>query len=270
MLPYMALEASEPSPVASVVDSQLRCPSCEYNLTGIADQPSDSGIEYRCPECGASFDPQELERIRASGLGPIPIWEDKVRSLAVRFSFMCLATWFTPWRVGRTFPLRHRPDAAWPFRAIVIAVAIYLYLISSAFSLDGDGYLVSLAAAIGALIGVIVCELLIWAAFSQTLGKDNTRRGLVGMFRSFVILSTIVLGVGAARGFYMYRSPMPAIALLLLWWWLALGSAIAAVPGSVRHKVIVIATIPVAAAIAIFGGFFCGIFIGATLLPIFP
>jgi hypothetical protein len=41
-------------PQSAAVDTALRCPQCEYNLTGLA--------EPRCPECGARFDWEELRR----------------------------------------------------------------------------------------------------------------------------------------------------------------------------------------------------------------
>ncbi len=40
--------------------SDLFCPKCDYNLTGLT--------ENRCPECGTVFDPEELARLFASSL----------------------------------------------------------------------------------------------------------------------------------------------------------------------------------------------------------
>ena len=43
----------------------LFCPGCGYNLTGL--------IENRCPECGKTFDPEELRRRIAEGIQPITL-----------------------------------------------------------------------------------------------------------------------------------------------------------------------------------------------------
>lgn len=42
---------------ASVDDSGLHCPHCEYNLTGL--------LQNRCPECESNFDPRQLAEEKA-------------------------------------------------------------------------------------------------------------------------------------------------------------------------------------------------------------
>jgi hypothetical protein len=47
-------ETNVPMPTAVPSDTGLRCPRCEYNLTGL--------VEARCPECGTTFDWEDVRR----------------------------------------------------------------------------------------------------------------------------------------------------------------------------------------------------------------
>ena len=73
-------------------DSGLRCPECQYNLTGL--------VAPRCPECGAAFDWEDVRRTAAN---PIRIRHEKARGWDHVPAFF--VTWatvlFTPWIFAR-------------------------------------------------------------------------------------------------------------------------------------------------------------------------
>lgn len=81
-----------PPQQSSSVDTGLRCPVCEYNLTGLS--------EPRCPECGQLFDWDELRRA-ASG-APVISFE---RARGWRKVTAFVVTWatvlFAPWVFAR-------------------------------------------------------------------------------------------------------------------------------------------------------------------------
>jgi hypothetical protein len=66
----------------ATADSGLRCPACEYNLTGLT--------EPRCPECGAGFSWEQLRN--AAGAKPSIAFEAERGSGKIR-GF--IRTWFT-------------------------------------------------------------------------------------------------------------------------------------------------------------------------------
>jgi len=83
-------------------DSGLRCPQCDYNLTGLT--------EKRCPECGSAFDPEELREILAGRPGPIPGWDDRYRSTwIVGLARACRLMWFRPTEFAQPFSVDVRP-----------------------------------------------------------------------------------------------------------------------------------------------------------------
>jgi hypothetical protein len=235
-------------------DSGLRCLRCNYNLTGVADN--------RCPECGTTFERRHIEAILAGAPTPIPIWEDPGVSLPIRFIRMCLATWFTPWRVGRTFPSRYGLNSAVSFRWLATAVALGVYFVGSIGWLTSDGYARSAAWAVGFILGVSTCEALIASVYVLAVAElSDASGGIIGMFRSFMILSTTVLGLGRAWGVpkhaYGMLSGNDLLAFsagcLFLWWWAALGTGIMMIrarEGAAR-RIVVLALIPTAAAVAV-------------------
>ena len=84
-------EPSQISDTSDVGDSGLRCPECQYNLTGLT--------ESRCPECGTVFDWQDV-RLRA---GPATIAFERARGWAKLGAIF--VTWatvlFVPWIFAR-------------------------------------------------------------------------------------------------------------------------------------------------------------------------
>lgn len=81
---------------AAPVDVGLRCPRCDYNLTGLS--------AARCPECGTPFDPRELRRRMRFR----PIAFERARRW--RKVPMFVVTWatvmFAPWVFARQIVVR--------------------------------------------------------------------------------------------------------------------------------------------------------------------
>jgi hypothetical protein len=80
------------APVMPPTDAGLRCPQCDYNLTGLADP--------RCPECGEAFD---WEQVRRAAANPPRIYFEHVRGWRKVPGFF--VTWatvlFAPWVFAR-------------------------------------------------------------------------------------------------------------------------------------------------------------------------
>jgi hypothetical protein len=87
---------------AAPTDSGLRCPACEYNLTGLS--------EPRCPECGTSFTWEDV-RLAAANQPTIAFeqvggWR-KVPAFFVTWAMVLLAPWIFARQAVRRVSLRH-------------------------------------------------------------------------------------------------------------------------------------------------------------------
>lgn len=104
---------------SAAADSGLRCPECEYNLTGL--------IEARCPECGRRFDWDEVRRAAASC--PTIAFE---RARGWRKAPAFVVTWatvlFAPWIFARQIVQRVSWRHGLAFAGICFAGTSLAYL----------------------------------------------------------------------------------------------------------------------------------------------
>lgn len=244
----------------------MRCPICEYNLTGV--------VEDRCPECGRRFNRKRLAALAAGGSAPIPVWDERERPLSARFATMCLLTWFRPARVGRTFPQRYSIRSARRFRALVvlagtIGAGLVLNLAEPRTEFIGAMF-VGLVGGVG---GAVVFERLFAAVLagfvaprspSQVKDTSESWHGLVGMFRTFGLLEALA----AAAALRLTQTPwfsaaagltVAAIYVIPFWWAAALSSAVAAKPGLRVSRVFLVSIALVVAVIALLAATMLGL-----------
>jgi hypothetical protein len=240
-------------------DSGLRCPGCEYNLTGLAGN--------RCPECGRSFNLKALKRALAGQGRPVPGWDDGRQPPLVAFVLTCLRIWFTPLKFAMRFPSSCLPSSAVRFRRLALLAAMAMVVfglgMTWAFSVPtaappipptDSSIAIVLASFAGLVAAIQVCERLLVDNFSAALRRTGCAcpqsmwRDLVGFHRSFLLLGALVLWPAMT---------CPMILLLVpAWWWLnlSLTATQLATPGSYRF--IAVAMIPVIAFLSIsIGGF---------------
>lgn len=235
-------------------DSGLRCPQCEYNLTGLT--------ENRCPECGSAFDPEELRRVFSGAPLPIPGWEvPRNPSLLRRFLTTCRMSWFQPSEFGRRFPWSYDLGAAGQFwivaRGIATAIlgigVVGLMLPTVGHADRGVPLVVFGLAAAMFLSCSLVCEALVVLAIVLLVTRKVRTRpvralpdsipastswwGLVAFYSSFLIASALVFAFDAVASTcwsdYLPKHVVERAIVAgelgpLLWWSWALGSAIAA------------------------------------------
>jgi hypothetical protein len=245
-------------PAVTPADSGLRCPRCEYNLTGLT--------ENRCPECGTAFDPEELRRILAGQWGPIPGWDDRGGAhILVAFARVCWTIWFAPGAFARRFPLCHDRYSATAFRWLARAVAVGIFWITPVIlyvAMGGfPGKARHLAPAIlvfylpivlSGLFASAACEMVLSVLLDVAVGRimpphpraTRSWSGLVGFYSSFLIITAATagvagnviiahLGVGTRLGDTLL---LPLFAVDLLWWWYCLGRPWRSAPSAARGE----------------------------------
>jgi hypothetical protein len=122
-----------------LVDSGLRCPRCEYNLTGL--------IDARCPECGAPF---SWEAVRAAADNRPTIAFERVRGRRKLSAF--IVTWatvlFAPWIFARQIAQRVGWRHGLAFAGICFAGTSLAY----AFDMDWEVHVAWLSAAVACVL----------------------------------------------------------------------------------------------------------------------
>lgn len=107
--------ATEPATETTLQDIGVRCPHCEYNLTGLT--------ESRCPECGEPFDLEQLSRRASDRACPSTPWDQSPQHpMLLRFARTWRLAAANPKQLAREFPARH--DAA---LALGYSLACYFF-----------------------------------------------------------------------------------------------------------------------------------------------
>jgi len=108
----------QPDLVTPPTDAGLRCPQCDYNLTGLS--------EPRCPECGEAFD---WEQVRRAAANPPRIYFERVRGWRKVPGFF--VTWatvlFAPWIFARQIVQRSSAAHAAVFLVVCFASTLLAF-----------------------------------------------------------------------------------------------------------------------------------------------
>lgn len=160
---YSRNMTSDGTPDALPSFEGLKCPACEYDLTGLS--------ECRCPECGTSFNPVELRAVMENSR--LPGWSDRKNVGVVRaYAAVCCYTWFRPWKFGKEFPAIHNVREVtrfWIAVRIVFLVecllmtAGWLMQYPSVSSCLWNWILQSLSGFLVAVLGSVMAEICVFA-----------------------------------------------------------------------------------------------------------
>ncbi len=162
-------------------DTGLRCPECEYNLTGLTQD--------LCPECGQPFDREEL---LAAVTAPIPMWSRR-RQIGIFKAFFgtILTIWFRPIHFAKRFPTDADQRDAFVFSnwCMVVALAMASGMFAYKDELLSEPF-TCLMTSIGIVVGIIICEVaMAVTVFSGNDFEFTDAFALARMTRAYHILS---------------------------------------------------------------------------------
>ncbi|MFQ5501363.1 MAG: hypothetical protein ACE5EQ_03565 [Phycisphaerae bacterium] len=218
--------------IPSLPFAGLRCPHCDYDLTGLP--------QARCPECGNEFDPILLEQIRDDVERPATPW-DTHRNIR-GFVHTWTMAMRIPRRLARDFPSRYSVLHAWAYSGLCYGIAALLLL---ACSLVGGFRSIAFVSAIGlgSVIACILAEILIasWLALllEPTFARKNYRfwRGLTHYTSGFTVTSAIAgcvptIGLSlelmnGSQGDFFVATFWSLATVSFFWWITSLGTMIA-------------------------------------------
>lgn len=238
-------------------DEGLRCPKCEYNLTGLVDDV--------CPECGEAFNRARLLASLHEAVGPIPEWSRRHDVGWVRaFLSTLIEMWFFPMRFGRRFPRNPERNGPRHFARICLAISITVSGLTFLFcSSGGLGAALELVAmGLSAFIGVLVCEYMMAGALFSPVEMDVADEAafasglaLAHMCRSFLVLSSTIMS-GDALYQLLSSNTLRAdfamsylLAAVVVYWWFCM---VLITAGHARSRIKILNTLIVAPFIIFF------------------
>ncbi len=223
-------------------DEGLRCPECEYNLTGL--------VHDVCPECGQPFDREKLLAELAGVPAAIPIWGQRVENGELSsFVRTILEIWSHPARYARRFPKNPDCDDAANFArwCLIVASGILLIPLISLMP-DLPRFVGGLLTCAAMMLTVLMCERAITAVVFvpefkvTTVGRPKSwypeSLALVRMTRAYLPLSaSTTCAAWVANLFMEQNGNVESMSVILLiavgvYWWVSL----ALIAGSYRKR----------------------------------
>ena len=208
-------------------DEGLRCPACEYNLTGL--------VGSVCPECGGSFDRDQLLAELAGAPMPIPIWSqrDSIGTLRA-FVRTVVEIWIHPVRFAAGFPQNPQLRepvvfARWCLPIAIIVCMLPVMVVGKDFV--RDIYYISFTLVLGtAIVERLIAGAIFMPITRLTWEEAWYTRGLalMRMTRAFLILSCICTSLGclldASKGNRTLLGEYGELALMLTlaYWYVSL------------------------------------------------
>lgn len=202
---------------SGATDSELSCPTCDYNLTGLT--------ENRCPECGEAFDPEQVRRLCSTHVQPATPWDTPGGFRGFWQTWLLALT--QPKGLAANFPRRHSHGRAAAYARICYASALLpCFVVTVVF---GDEVPIGVSAMLAAATAFGACEilnpmLLAWIV-DPTCAKERHHfwRGLVQYTSSHAVLS----GFLGACALFLFISdalePIPCVVSLgafsVFSWW---------------------------------------------------
>ncbi|HNO77447.1 MAG TPA: hypothetical protein PKN33_05240 [Phycisphaerae bacterium] len=257
-------------------DEGLRCPRCEYNLTGLE--------ESVCPECGCAFDRRQLLAEKAGAPAPIPIWGLRNEiGLLPAFARTVLNIWFHPIRFAKRFPINPNQRDATVFSRWCLGIAVAAILIPFMFVFRSypSVFKRTMIVCVGSLTGVLMCErILIEAVFvSVRYDKNQSKEfvsnfGIIQMTRAYLIMSALwggLIGLGIALYGSKWNSDtlfMQGATVIAIYWWICMSCIAANYRASLKNMIFAIFMIPLCVALSyVFG--MMAVFLIASICVLF-
>ena len=215
-----------------LTDEGIRCPECEYNLTGLSEDV--------CPECGESFDRERLLIGLERGSTEIPVWSRRrSRGLIRTFCATLFTIWVHPIRFAKQFPERPNRADAYRFSRLCLLVSVALWILMiGRYNIPSLADLLFLVlAGVELVLVVYLCEdtiirfaLATSGLTGQSRAEFRRHRVLVRMTRAFLVLSSAAAVIGDWLGPTMFRwfgssvpqDPMIPIITVFVYWWVCL------------------------------------------------